>query len=79
MKGPFASWRHRHGIRAEAQDGVNGTLISDDIEYEMPLGPLGALGNMLFVRAQMDATFAYRQQRLLQILPVAARQAAKTE
>ncbi len=77
LKGPFAHWNHRHGITSEVRDGISGTLITDDIEYALPLGPLGSIGNAVFVRRQMLATFAYRQQRLNEILPVAARQAAR--
>lgn len=82
LKGPFASWKHCHRIAAESREDVggpviHGTLISDEVEYTLPLGPLGALGDSLFVRQQMEATFAYRQQRLEEILPVAARQAAR--
>jgi ligand-binding SRPBCC domain-containing protein len=77
VKGPFASWKHCHRISAETREGVAGTLIYDEVEYTLPLGPLGAIGNALFVRRQMEGTFAYRQQRLEQILPVAARQATR--
>jgi ligand-binding SRPBCC domain-containing protein len=77
FQGPFASWKHRHGITAESRAGVEGTLISDDVEYRLPLGPLGSLANAMFVQGQMEATFAHRQQRLEEILPVAARQAAR--
>ncbi len=77
VKGPFAAWKHCHRIVAETQDGVPGTRVIDEVEYSMPLGPLGAIGNALFVHNQMEATFAYRQQRLEDILPVAARQATR--
>ena len=82
LKGPFTSWKHFHRIAAESREDVggpviHGTLISDEVEYTLPLGPLGVLGDSLFVRHQMEATFAYRQQRLEEILPVAARQAAR--
>jgi ligand-binding SRPBCC domain-containing protein len=77
VKGPFASWSHLHRIVGEMQDGEAGTRIGDEIEYSLPLGPLGALGNALFVRRQMESVFAYRQQRLSEILPVALRQAAR--
>jgi ligand-binding SRPBCC domain-containing protein len=77
IKGPFASWNHRHGIVSESRDGVSGTLISDQVEYRLPLGPLGSIADSLFLRRQMEATFAYRRQRLEQILPVAAKQAAR--
>jgi ligand-binding SRPBCC domain-containing protein len=77
LQGPFASWKHRHGIVAESRDSVNGTLISDEVEYRLPMGPLGGLVDTTIVRRQMEAMFAYRQGRLEEILPVAARQAAR--
>jgi ligand-binding SRPBCC domain-containing protein len=82
VKGPFASWKHRHGIVAESradENGapVNGTFVSDEVEYSLPLGPFGSAAHGLFVRRQMEATFAFRQARLEAILPVAARQAAR--
>jgi len=82
VKGPFASWRHRHGIAPEmradeAGTAINGTLISDEVAYSLPLGPLGDMAHGLFVRRQMESTFAYRQRRLEEILPAAQRQAAR--
>lgn len=82
VRGPFASWKHRHSIVAESrEDGsngsVNGTLITDEVEYRLPLGALGKIADTAFVKGQMDAMFAYRQQKLEEILPVAARQAAR--
>jgi ligand-binding SRPBCC domain-containing protein len=77
LKGPFAAWEHVHRITAEVRDGVPGTLVQDEVEYTLPLGPLGGMANSLFVRSQLEATFAYRQQRLEEILPVASRQASR--
>jgi ligand-binding SRPBCC domain-containing protein len=77
LKGPFASWKHCHRIAPETREEGAGTLISDEVEYALPLGPLGAVGNALFVHRQMVGTFAYRQERLAQILPIAARQATR--
>jgi ligand-binding SRPBCC domain-containing protein len=74
-KGPFATWHHFHGIAAEARDGVAGSLVTDEVEYTVPLGPLGTLADALFVHRQLEATFAYRRKRLDEILPVASRQA----
>lgn len=84
VTGPFASWKHRHGIVAESRTNgsgvrIAGTLISDDVEYEVPLGPLGVMADAVFVRRQMQATFAYRQKRLDEILPAAQRQAARRD
>ena len=45
--GPFALWQHTHNFAAEtrstAEGTQEGTLLSDDIEYQLPAGPLGAL------------------------------------
>jgi len=77
LKGPFESWNHCHRITGETRDGVNGTLVMDEVEFAMPMGPLGRVAHGLFVRRQMESTFAYRQRRLEEILPVAARQASR--
>jgi ligand-binding SRPBCC domain-containing protein len=84
QKGFFARWRHAHRFRAESRPDpredhksclLAGTVVTDELEYALPLGPFGLLANALFVRRQLEATFACRQQRLAEILPVAARHA----
>ncbi len=67
-QGPFHSWHHRHEFRAETRDGVAGTLIRDGIEYEIGFGFLGTLANAVFIRRQMQNTFAQRQQTLPSLL-----------
>jgi ligand-binding SRPBCC domain-containing protein len=84
IKGPFALWRHTHRIVREEQNGsdgtiVEGTRITDQLEYELPFGPLGSVAHAIFVQRQIESTFAFRQRRLLDILPVAARQATRRE
>lgn len=64
LRGPFAYWRHCHNLAATP----TGTHLTDAVEYELPLGPLGSLANTLFIRRQLAATFAYRQQRTLELL-----------
>jgi len=76
VTGPFASFHHRHGIEPETRDGVEGTLVSDTIEFALPFGPLGSLASA-FIRRQITRQFAYRQQRLPQILGAVARQAIR--
>ena len=78
VRGPFQEFRHRHGVRAEVRDGVEGTVVSDNIEFAVPGGALGRLGEGL-VRAQMAKGFAYRQSRLPEILAIVARQAAQRQ
>lgn len=67
-KGPFKQWHHRHEFLTDTRDGVSGTLVRDVIDYEVGLGPLGAVANSLFVERQMRTTFAQRQQLLPQLL-----------
>ena len=67
-KGPFKSWHHRHEFAAEERDGINGTRLRDVIDYEVGFGGLGTLGNAMFIRRQMEATFAERQEKLPQLL-----------
>jgi ligand-binding SRPBCC domain-containing protein len=75
-RGPFAVFRHRHGIEAEVREGVEGTLVTDEIEFALPHGRIGQVGGVL-VQRQLAAQFAHRQQRLPEILAAAARQAAR--
>jgi ligand-binding SRPBCC domain-containing protein len=77
VEGPFAAWRHCHRIMGESREGIAGTVVLDEVEYRLPLGTLGSLANAVFVRRQMEAMFAFRQKRLAEILPVAARQAER--
>jgi ligand-binding SRPBCC domain-containing protein len=76
VRGPFAAFRHRHGIEAAHQDGVEGTLVSDEIEFALPWGVLGRVAG-LFVKRELQRTFAHRQKRLPEILAIAGRQATR--
>jgi ligand-binding SRPBCC domain-containing protein len=67
-KGPFRSWHHRHEFLAETRAGVEGTLVRDVIDYEIGFGFLGEIANAIFVRRQMQNTFAQRQQILPKLL-----------
>ena len=73
-RGPFKSWRHCHQLQAEAHTNPNGSLqpgtrLIDQLEYALPLGPLGSVANLLFVRHQLRSTFRYRQQQTAKLLP----------
>lgn len=60
-KSPFASWVHRHDfLPVVGQPGRS--RLRDRVEYRMPLGPLGALADALFVAREIEALFAYRHQ-----------------
>lgn len=62
LRGPYRLWHHTHTF-AE-RDG--GTLCLDDVRYR-PVG--GWLVNRLFVRRDVEAIFAYRQQQLRERFP----------
>jgi ligand-binding SRPBCC domain-containing protein len=76
VHGPFTEFHHRHGIQPETREGQEGTLITDEIEFALPWGVVGKMGGLL-LRRQLAQSFAYRQKRLAEILPAAARQAAR--
>lgn len=57
--GPFAWWYHRHHF---LDDGQGGTILRDEVEYQVPLGTPGRwLGGWL-IRRQLDRMFAYRHE-----------------
>ncbi len=71
-RGPFAYWRHCHSLESQSRESVEGTLLRDHVEYELPLGSLGDLANALFVSRQMKYIFDYRQRRTIDLLARAA-------
>jgi len=67
-KGPFKSFQHRHELRAEERNEVNGTLVRDRIDYEVGFGWLGEIAQKFFVSRQLQRTFKYRQRALENLL-----------
>lgn len=61
--GPYAIWRHAH----EFATHVNGTLIRDQVEYALPLGPLGRIAHALFVSRMLKKIFDFRQDAVVRI------------
>jgi uncharacterized protein len=57
LKGPFAKWVHQHIMLAR---GPNESELTDDIEYELPLGPLGKLFGSWFASRELDRVFTFR-------------------
>lgn len=64
LRGPYRLWRHRHSFMAE--DG--GTVVSDAVDYALPLGRLGELAHVLFVRRDLERIFAHRQRAVAEAL-----------
>ena len=63
-KGPFRSWHHVH--RFEHESGV--TTVHDEVEYRLPLGPLGQLFGSRMVRKRLQRMFKARELRLIRDL-----------
>lgn len=59
-RGPYRTWHHLH----EFEEREGGTLMRDTVDYELPLGPLGALAHALFVRRSVRRIFDYRREVL---------------
>jgi hypothetical protein len=57
ISGPFAHWRHRHRF---LPDGPDACTLEDDIEYALPLGPLGSLLGGAVARRSIERLFARR-------------------
>jgi ligand-binding SRPBCC domain-containing protein len=68
VKGPFRTWHHRHEFLPQVHDGVAGTLIRDVVDYEVGFGLLGSLADRMFVRRQLQHTFAWRQKAVRELL-----------
>jgi ligand-binding SRPBCC domain-containing protein len=67
LRGPFAYWNHCHRVHPETRNNTSGTIITDQIEYEFPFGPLGELAHTIALRRQVAYMFNYRQTKLAEI------------
>jgi len=64
-RGPYRLWEHEHLFLPRD----NGTLVQDSVRYAVPGGPgLESLLERLLVRPDLERIFAYRRQRLRQLL-----------
>ena len=64
-RGPYRLWRHTHRFREER----GGTTMTDDVEYALPLGILGAIANRLVVARDVKSIFDYREEQIRGLLP----------
>ncbi len=61
--GPYRMWHHEHRFE-ETRGGV---LMTDRVSYKLPLGILGRLAHVLFVKNQLKQIFTYREMFLNQL------------
>ena len=67
--GPMRCWRHRHSFRRETRDGMEGTVVRDEVEYQLPFGILGRIADSVIVERMMRGTFTARQTQLSSFFP----------
>jgi len=60
VRGPYRRWEHRHTFTSVA----GGTRIDDEVRYELPLGPLGAMAHSVAVREQLLEIFRHRARTI---------------
>ena len=60
VKGPYKLWKHRH-MFTPARDGV---LMTDHLQYELPLGFLGEMAHTLLVKRRVRHIFKHRRKVL---------------
>lgn len=66
-QGPFAAWRHEHDF--ERVDEKT-TRMLDRVTYRVPLGPIGWLADVAFVRRKLNEMFRYRHEQTKRRLEV---------
>lgn len=59
-KGPYKLWRHKHIFEVKEE----GVRMLDNLEYTLPLGPLGSLAQMLFVKNRIQEIFDFRYNQI---------------
>jgi ligand-binding SRPBCC domain-containing protein len=67
LEGPYKRWFHTHSF---APDGEGGTLMTDSVEFELPLEPFSRIARPL-VEWQVRRIFAYRDHALRKALGLA--------
>jgi len=59
-KGPYSLWRHKH-IFEQHPEGV---MMTDSLEYALPLGPLGSIAHTLYVKSKLQQIFDFRYEKV---------------
>ena len=64
LRGPYKLWHHIHEFREVS----GGTLMTDRVQYQLYLGPLGWLAHALWVRRTLVQIFDYRRETIERLL-----------
>jgi ligand-binding SRPBCC domain-containing protein len=73
-RGPYSQWIHTHTF----EEVEGGTLVSDRVEYRLPLGALGEAAHPIMVGRTLARIFDHRRDRVAALLgaPPASKRAA---
>jgi len=63
LRGPYSSWYHTHVFETVPE----GVLMTDVVEYTLPLGPLGELVHTTIVRGQLERIFDFRRDAISRV------------
>ncbi len=72
-RGPFRRWVHTHTFQ---DDGPAASVLEDRIEYELPLGRVGAFFGDALVRRKLERMFEHRHRVTRHDVELAAREPA---
>ena len=68
LRGPYKLWHHTHTFAAVP----GGTQMTDVVNYELPLGFMGAIAHRLRVRSDLERVFDYRMKVIAERFPAEA-------
>jgi len=63
ITGPFRNWLHTHRMLPDPDGAPNRSVLSDEIDYALPFGPLGNLVAGKQIQRNLDQLFLWRHQR----------------
>lgn len=64
LRGPYSFWHHTHTF----EEVEGGTLMTDEVRYVLPFGPLGQMVHALWVKRQLKRIFDFRAEVIEQLL-----------
>jgi len=74
-QGPFKSWHHTHFFDPRTIEGREGTIVRDEIEYEVGFGVVGRFLETIIFQRMMASIFEYRKGALSRVFAAETRQA----
>jgi len=64
LRGPYRFWHHTHTF----EENTDGTIMTDEVRYALPLGFIGRIIHALWVKRQLDKIFNYRARVISDML-----------